>query len=272
MRDFLCLWTFCAAQYAYDTLNRLITATGTGDPSGAWSQTFQFDGFGNLTQKTGSNAPTNAFLGADPMTNRLNSGGAAYDNNGNLTMYGTGSFAATYAYDIENRLSVAAPTPGSNQALFAYDSANQRIYQGTFNPSTATYANEKIYFYGANGEKLGCWSLTVAGTTYTLTASQTNIWFAGRLLKPQDRAQSIGKYFPFGEDRNSPSPANPANDQEKFATYTRDAATQLDYAYQRYYNNQLGRFHTSDPFLNGAGAGEPQGWNRYGYTGGDPNQ
>jgi hypothetical protein len=28
-----------------------------------------------------------------------------------------------------------------------------------------------------------------------------------------------GKYFPYGEDRYSPYPANPANGQEQFATY-----------------------------------------------------
>jgi hypothetical protein len=37
--------------------------------------------------------------------------GAAHDANGNLTAYGTDSFAVSSAYDIENRLSssVAAP-------------------------------------------------------------------------------------------------------------------------------------------------------------------
>ncbi len=37
----------------------------------------------------------------------------------------------------------------------------------------------------------------------------------GRLLKPEDRLQSIGKYFPYGEDRYSPNPANPVGDTEK---------------------------------------------------------
>ncbi len=37
--------------YQYDTLKRLISAAGSGDPTGAWSQTFTYDGFGNLLQK-----------------------------------------------------------------------------------------------------------------------------------------------------------------------------------------------------------------------------
>ena len=48
--------------YTYDSLNRLINASGSGDPTGAWSQAFTYDGFGNLTQKSGSNAPSNLFL------------------------------------------------------------------------------------------------------------------------------------------------------------------------------------------------------------------
>jgi hypothetical protein len=163
--------------------------------------------------------------------------------NGNLTAYGTGSYDVAYAYDIENRLSSATPS-GTTQALFGYDNLNQRVYQGIYNPSTGAYSNELIYFYGADNKKLACWSLATSGSTYTLTATITNVWFAGRLLAPEDRERSHGKHFPFGEDRYSPNPVNPANDQEKFATYTRDSATGLDYAYQRYYNSQSGRFQT----------------------------
>jgi RHS repeat-associated protein len=255
--------------YQYDSLNRLIQASGTGGPQGAWSQSFTFDGFGNLTQKTGSNAPSNAFLATNPATNQLTSNGGQYDANGNLTAYGTGAFAAAYAYDIENRMSVAAGA-GTVQTLFGYDSGNQRVYQGTYDTSAGVYSNEQIYFYGADGKKLGCWSLTSSGGTYTLTATATNVWFAGRLLTPEDRAQSKGKYFPFGEDRINPNPANPANDQEKFATYTRDSATGLDYAYQRYYDTQLGRFHTPDPYAPSAKPSKPQSWNRYAYAANDP--
>ncbi|MBV9266851.1 MAG: glucosaminidase domain-containing protein [Acidobacteriaceae bacterium] len=255
--------------YSYDSLNRLIQANGTGDPTGNWSQQFSYDGFGNLIQKIGAAAPSNTALSTDPTTNRLNANGAQYDNNGNLTALGTGSFAAAYTYDIENRMTVAVPAPGGNQVLYGYDSSNQRIYQGTYNASTQTYSNEQLYFYGIDGKKLAVYSVQSSGTV-TLSCTTTNIWFAGRLLTPEDRLQSRGKYFPYGEDRYNPTPANPSNDQEKFATYTRDSATLLDYAYQRYYNSQLGRFHTVDPDSGSARLYAPQSWNRYGYAVQDP--
>ncbi len=69
--------------------------------------------------------------------------------------------------------------------------------------------------------------------------ASTNTYFAGRMVQQsgvtfiEDRLGSNGKYFPYGEERNYPALPN---DQVKFATYTRDSATGLDYADQRYYS------------------------------------
>jgi RHS repeat-associated protein len=60
------------------------------------------------------------------------------------------------------------------------------------------------------------------------------------------------------------------NDQVKFATYTRDAATGLDYADQRYYSSSFGRFTTPDPFKPSADPQNPTSWNRFTYVLGDP--
>jgi RHS repeat-associated protein len=60
-----------------------------------------------------------------------------------------------------------------------------------------------------------------------------------------------------------------ANDREKFATYTRDSYTGLDYANQRYFASTYGRFNTVDPGRS-AKARSPLSWNRYSYTRGDP--
>ena len=81
---------------------------------------------------------------------------------------------------------------------------------------------------------------------------------------------NYASYYPYGEDKATPAP----NDQIKFATYTRDLASGLDYADQRYYSNQFGRFMTPDPYMATAkGANDPSSphsWNRYTYVVGDP--
>jgi RHS repeat-associated protein len=69
----------------------------------------------------------------------------------------------------------------------------------------------------------------------------------------------------FGEEITSTS-----NDRVKFATYTRDSYTGLDYAQQRYYASSYGRFNTPDPFGSSAQLNMPLTWNRYSYVGGDP--
>jgi RHS repeat-associated protein len=246
--------------YQYDTLQRLIKASGTGDPSGAWSQAFGYDGFGNLSQITGSNAGALS-LAIDTNTNRIQTS-ASYDANGNMTGYsGSG-----YAYDIENRLKQANPESGGT-FLYGYDSTNHRVYKAAY--SGSAYSAEEIYFYGADGHKNGTWQINPSSGVL-LKASVTKQWFGGRLVSPEDRIASRGKYFPFGQERYNPNPPNPPNDQEKFASYTRDSASGLDYAGQRYYSNLIGRFIQPDPFGQSADANVPQSWNRYAYVGNDP--
>jgi RHS repeat-associated protein len=72
-------------------------------------------------------------------------------------------------------------------------------------------------------------------------------------------------YYPYGEEE-TPT----ANDTQKFATYTRDSATGLDYAQNRYYASQIGRFTTADPYVASGGPADPGSWNRYAYVQGDP--
>jgi len=78
--------------------------------------------------------------------------------------------------------------------------------------------------------------------------------------------RAIGaRFYPFGDEITST-----ANDREKFATYTRDSYTGLDYADQRYFASTYGRFNTADPYQASAGPKSPLSWNRYSYTRGDP--
>lgn len=83
---------------------------------------------------------------------------------------------------------------------------------------------------------------------------------------------SEARFYPYGDEITST-----ANDREKFATYTRDSYTGLDYADQRYYASIYGRFNTPDPYVAGGAArgnvnnpSDPGTWNRYEYVGGDP--
>ena len=72
-------------------------------------------------------------------------------------------------------------------------------------------------------------------------------------------------YFPWGEPRGT----NP-QDAWSYASYWTDSTTGLDYANNRYYANAYGRFMTPDPYKASGAPSDPQSWNRYTYTVGDP--
>jgi RHS repeat-associated protein len=81
-----------------------------------------------------------------------------------------------------------------------------------------------------------------------------------------DQLGSVGTYFPWGENKGTTNP----QDTWSFATYWQDSMSGLDYANNRYYSNAYGRFMTPDPYNASGGPSDPQSWNQYAYTRGDP--
>ena len=258
--------------YQYDSLNRLISAAGSG-----WTQTQSYDGFGNLTGRvgTGTAQSTTMSTPADAATNRLS--GYSYDANGNLLSTGN-------VYDAENRLAFANISGGMVE--YFYDAQNKRVWQGTCTAGGScqqgVVTTDTITLFGADGRQIATyqwsapWNNTQTQVALTFQASARRAYFGGKLVAQmsggvmlsavEDRLGSVGKYYPYGEERNSPQLPN---DQVKFATYTRDSGTGLDYADQRYYASTFGRFMTPDPARR-VNLGNPQSWNLYEYTSGDP--
>ena len=259
--------------YQYDSLNRLISAS-----SGGWNQGYTYDGFGNLTARTGTNAISTP---ADPATNHLT--GYSYDANGNLTLTGV-------AYDAENRLN----QENAGGTRFFYDAQNKRIWEGDFRQQSYSCGDfcqtsgwvvngESLFLYGVDGKLIGTYSPWIATDVYGhmqgmyFFQSGTRTYFGNRLVMLQnngpqnllapgpDRVSSNGKFYPYGEVKVAPTYPQIG----MFATYTRDA-TGLDYANQRYYSSQFGRFMSPDRYRASAGLGDPGSWNPYAYTRGDP--
>jgi RHS repeat-associated protein len=231
----------------------------------SWGQAFTYDGFGNRTSAsvTKGSAPYGNW-NYDPATNRLT--GYSSDANGNMT-----STQSVYglSYDVENRL-VSVPT-SSNPEQYAYAPDNKRIWR------RKPDGTEELYYYGISGQKLVTITpLVAANGDFFMTTLDTNLYFGSRTIVSRgvtvtlDRVGSNraggSRYFPYGEEQQVT-----AQDRDKFATYYRDSTTGLDYAQNRYYANTLGRFTSPDPFkAAGVGVSDPQSWNQYSYTRGDP--
>jgi len=153
----------------------------------------------------------------------------------------------------------------------------ERIYYR--NPN----GTDTIYTYGAYGEKLATYTIAgFSGPGIQLTQQSTNVYFAGRLISAEGNLVSVDRLgsvrwggpnnlgyqaqYPYGVEYG----VGTANDREKYATYTRDAQTTLDYAVNRYYSSTWGRFLSPDPASGSINPADPRSWNRYLYSSDDP--
>jgi RHS repeat-associated protein len=253
--------------YAYDSLNRMATAAGSG-----WGETYTLDPYGNLTTKqvTSGSAPSLS-VSVNPANNQV---AGSYDANGN-SLYSPS--ATPLAYDAENRVSGVGWNNSAPAVDYSYDAQNKRIFMwtaGTLDSFSNVY-NYSVVFYSPSGKKLGTYLLAPQqpyfqggiNTPYiTASLASSDQYFGGRRLAPMDQLGSAGTYYPWGEAKGGTNP----QDTWSYATYWRDSATGLDYANNRYYSNVYGRFMTPDPYTNSGRLTDPQSWNRYAYTRGDP--
>lgn len=275
--------------YAYDSLNRLMSATSNG----TWSQGFSYDGFANLTDKfpnvTGKVATT-MHINFDVNNHQI---GTTYDPNGNQVT--DMNLLNSLQYDVENRMLGSFAPGGSSASYYAYDPSNLRVWAVQYsNWNSNLYLGygwwssqaETAFFYAPNGQKLGQYQLQFsaaasgppyAGGTIALTRVTEPVYFGGQMIAKRsangtylslapNQVGSVGKYYPYGEERPGPT----QNDTEKFGTYYRDQSTGLDYAMNRYYGSAVGRFMSPDPYRASGGPTDPGSWNRYSYTPGDP--
>jgi RHS repeat-associated protein len=256
-------------EYQYDQLGRLLSAATQG--AGGWGLAWNHDGFGNLTQQSVTKGSLTGFThSVNGTTNRIS--GQYYDANGNWG----GSFGQSQSYDIENRIRTAAGPQFSESYL--YSARNERMV------SQRDQDRHRVHFYGADGLLLGIYTLEITqqNPSYTYPvriAAQERIYFGGRLMQiggewvATDRLGSVVrkgttnyKYAPYGQEIGGAT----ANDTNKFATYTRDSVSGLDYALNRYYKPEWGRFTSPDPSDLNVRYGVPGSWNMYAYSDGDP--
>ena len=258
--------------YTYDALNRLATAAAT---SNAWAQSYSYDGFGNLLVQNQYGSAPYYSASPNPTTNQLGS----VDANGNTTSYiNSSNVPIALTYDVKNRLNTVGGYQGPQ---YSYAPGNKRVWRGLWTSGTLT--TDEVTFWSVSGQKLATYQLSVNGgvindssSAPVLVATQTgtNYYFGRKLIKNStwygyvaaDRLGSIGKYYPYGQEK----PSATTNGTEKFTGYFRDAESGLDYADQRYHNPGTGRFLTPDPYMASVGPADPGSWNRYAYTRGDP--
>ena len=233
------------SNYTYDALNRLSTVsiveTGTGEQ-------MSYDGFGNVTGMNGAAVWTH-----NPATNQVQVSGWTYDGNGNVLTDGNGS----YTWDVENRM--------TNGTANSYDPNGKLVQDGT----------GAFYVYDLSGKKLGTYSVSWNGSgTPTITPVSTRAYFKGKIIGVATDRLGTVRWAPYATPMSYRSygaeTAQTGSGWETFATY-QQFGMGMDYADQRYYNPQMGKFFTPDPGgIRTAQRTNPLTWNRYLYANGDP--
>jgi RHS repeat-associated protein len=193
----------------------------------------------------------------------------SYDAAGNVTNDGAHSFT----YDAENRV---VSVDGGSTASYSYDHQNRRVkktvgsttthyvWQGgqviaEHNGSTGAMVNEYIFAGGRMIAREGG-----GGKVFFLygeLSAKVTISDGGN-----GNIQGRQSHLPFGEELV----ATGTTDKHRFTSYERDSETGTDYAVNRGYSTNTGRFMRPDPYKGSYDFRDPQTLNRYAYVNNDP--
>jgi RHS repeat-associated protein len=263
------------ASYTYDVVGRLVTSNQASNGSLA-QRRFAYDRWGNRTGMwdavSGGNQIQNVVLqqsGGAP-TNRLTSvttsgltANYSYDASGNVTNDGVHA----YTFDAENRI---VSVDSGTTATYAYDASNRRfkkvsggatthyIWQASqviaeHNGSTGAVVTDYAYF----GSRMI--ANVSGGNTQYLLSDPLSVRVA---LDGSGNVSGRQTHLPFGEDFGETG----AQEKHHFTSYERDASNSLDYAINRWYSANVGRFVSADAYKSSGCVQDPRGWNRYSYT------
>ena len=240
--------------YAYDDLDRLLSATNAGNTS--YNQNFSYDIANNITYNSAVGTYTYPLAGSVHPHAPLTAGSKtfAYDANGDITSDDTRSFV----YDGENRPS------NVSGVLYKYGPDGERL-------SKTTPTGTTLYLGGDVELAGGVWTKYLTADAKRVGAtpgSSVTSWLHAdhlasiRLITNAAGAQTErANYRPFGQQF-------PGLSQSKgFINQKFDTETGLQYLHARYYDPVNGVFltpDTLDPTMAGVGT------NRYAYCFDDP--
>ena len=256
-RDTDSTWHSETESYYYDGLDRLTSASCT-----SWSHTYSYDRAGNRVSKDSVTYTINA---VNEVTALSDGTSYTYDDNGNRTQMTKGTDTWIYTYDSANKLTKVEKN-STTVGEYTYDGDARRV-QATEEGLTKTYINSGIYtLYEENTTGTATYIYGPIGilAKRTTIESESNTFYyhtdhlgSTRLVTEGSRSIVTDVvYEPFGESTVTGS-------ESRLYTGKDIDSTGLYYYGARYYDSDLGRFVTRDPF--GGKSGTPQSLNQYAY-------
>lgn len=263
--------------YKYDSLHRLTEAVEKTDTTTNWSQEFEYDRYGNrigIDQAIGlltlNTTPT-----IDTNTNRFNpSQGFSYDKNGNVVndVDPISSLTRQFIFNGDNK-QVEVKKDGITIGRYYYDGEGKRVKKVTDTETT-------VFVY-SSGKLIAEYS-TQLSTTPSVAYTTTDHLGTPRIITDElGQVSSRRDFMPFGEelytgvggrtgDAGLKYSSSEDEVRQKFTGYQKDDETNLDFAENRMYANEMGRFTAVDPLLASGKSSDPQSFNRYIYVMNNP--
>ena len=258
--------------YRYDPLYRLTEAkevTGTSTTPN-WIQTFGYDLYGNRTSfaQTIGGIQTNGTPLVNPTTNRFMSSNFTYDKNGNIardTDLVTNQARQT-TFNGDNKQVEVKDANGNAIGKYYYDGEGKRVKKVT--------ATETTVFIYSGGKLVAEYSTQVSQNREIKYLTEDHLGTPRVITNQLGQVISRRDFMPFGENlfagiggRTSVLKYGLSSDdvKQKFTGYQKDDETSLDFAEERMYNSQFGRFTAVDPLISSGRPEIPQTWNRYVY-------
>ncbi len=235
------------ANYIYDPLYRLTSATITSVASGqsTYTHTFTYDAIGNIsTGPIGSYTYAGTNYANPHAATTINGATYSYDNDGNVT--GNGTLANTWNY--KDQLTQAVTGGVTSSYLFDHTGERVSLANGT---TTTAYAND---LYNTDGTKKtkqvyanGSLVATVETVSGTVTPYYNHTDQLGSVTNVSDGSGASVEtldYYPLGNQRIS---TGSHTDQRQYIGEVYDTNTGLDYLNARFYKADIGRFISQDP-------------------------
>jgi RHS repeat-associated protein len=238
-----------------------------------------------------------ANIGYNPTNNRINTAGFAYDAAGNQTrtVVDASGGQQVSQYDCAGRLARVLDGSGNELARYVYGEGAQRLMsiEGGVTKFFAWAGGRIIAEYEASGANALIWKTSyvylggrLLATTSGAGGTETRfhhpdrlgtrlVTDAGGTVVSEQLTMPFGTMLPitqtYGGETSyqNPTLANPS--KKRFTSYDRSDVTGLDYAVNRFYSPQQGRFTQVDPIeMDAASLSDPQTLNLYSYCGNDP--
>ena len=224
----------------------------------------------------------------DQASNRVSNSDWGYDAAGNQTkIQNSGGVWQRFQYDAANRLvKVKENDNVTVLATYTYGSSNVRLI--------SEEGSSRTYYVGDGGATIS--EYLESGGSTTPVWSKSYVYLGNRLLStltpnggggeaveyhhpdrlgtriitnPSTGSLSEQVTLPFGTALDAESSGTPS--KRRFTSYERSVATQTDYAVNRYYDWQQGRFTQVDPAgMKATKLESPQSLNLYAYCANDP--